>query len=604
VKLKQLTIHNFLSVQNATLNLADKGLVSIEGENLDKTGSDSNGCGKSSIINAILWCCYGSYGKDESADDVVNSKAGKNCMVQTIWQDGILGWRITRYRKHSKHKNSIKVEMIDRAGWRDITKAGYKEVQVQINQILGADEMVFRASCFAEQENSLDIPGMTDKELKELLERCLPFEDFTEQYEKAQAQVRSQKTDIRELETQIQFKIWQISRSTEDLENAKSAYSLYKEKIKEDNEDLALRIKAKEDAIAVLKVITNTIKFLRERLIELQKELEGINTDDYGRLEWKVTQDKIRVSKLGDQIAEAEKGCYACGQALPDLDAIVIPLEIERTNLFEIIAIEEKQLEELYKLRHKKTELSAEIARTKGAFQEAKEASEQIGRLEAEIRVLRRSERVLEANPHSGTVERLSLMLIDAQQTKVDLEEKLKLEQERLEILEAVQQTYSPKGLRYHMLEKVAPVLTNATNEYLTMLTDGAIQAVWSTVSKTSTGEYREKFQIEALMEDRSKFGLLSGGEKRKVRLACFFALQDFIAARATKNIELWCGDEIDLALDQAGLERLMVLLEQKTKRKSTILVISHNELRDWIPNFATVTRKDGVTTITGYLNE
>jgi len=95
----------------------------------------------------------------------------------------------------------------------------------------------------------------------------------------------------------------------------------------------------------------------------------------------------------------------------------------------------------------------------------------------------------------------------------------------------------------------------------------------------------------------------LSGGEKRKVRLATAMALQDMVASRATKPISLFIADEVDDALDDAGLERLMGILDEKARDRGTVLVISHNSLTDWIRDHAIVTKSGGLATVTGALS-
>jgi DNA repair exonuclease SbcCD ATPase subunit len=609
MKLNKLVIQNFLSVQDATLYLANKGLVSIEGDNKDKTGSDSNGSGKSSIINAILWCLYGTYGKDEAADDVVNSKAGKNCMVQSIWREPERAYRITRYRKHSKGKNSVTVEMIEMpmaqgesSEWRDITKAGAQAVQEQINQIMGADEQVFRASCFAQQENPLDIPAMGDKELKALLERVLPFEELTEQFNKARQLVLDQNVLVRKLRDEITMKMWQITKNTDDLAEAKRAFDGYTSDIEEKNKKIDLQIEAKKAAIAVAEVIAKDGPALKDKIELLRNQITELGDTDTAMLGYRIEDTGNKIAKLEKQL-ETIDICDSCGQSVDYPDTLFERLTTDIGALKEEQKRLESRLADATRNRIQKLSLSGELSKVIDQFQEAKYASEQIGRSEAEIRLLQGQKALIGSNPHAEAVERYAGFLEAAMKGKIQFQKQLKAAEERLAVLEGVQLTFSPKGLRYHMLEKVAPRLTADTNKYLKILTDGAIHAVWSTVTKIGSGEYREKFSIEARMEGRNKFGLLSGGEKRKVRLACFFALQDLIASRASKNIEIWCGDEIDEALDPTGLERLMVLLAEKTKNKSTILVISHNEMRDWIPNHATVTRVDGVSTITGYLN-
>ena len=602
MKLNKLVIQNFLSVQDATLYLADKGLVSIEGQNLDKTGSDSNGSGKSSIINAILWCLYGVYGKDEAADDVVNSKAGKNCAVHTTWQDGDKRYVIARFRKHSKYKNSIEVWHEVDGKFVEITKAGSREVQDQINQIMGADEQVFRASCFAQQENPLDIPAMKDRELKALLEEMLPLEDVGDYYAKATENVAEQKKLVKKLGDEIQMKIWQIDKNTGDLAAAKADFEGYVSSIEEHNKNVDVKVAEKQKALGVALIMADT-KDYRLQIKELRGRQSLIGDTNVGKVAAELKFAWRDEEKYKAELASPKNTCDSCGQEVEDLAIVKERLKGKLGDAKAKVAKLQDRLKIANDNLNQHADLEVEIRGLEAKLVECNRAKDTMDRLRSEITLLEGQKTPVGSNPHAEAVERYTGFLEAAITGKADFEAKLEKEQAHLKVLEGVQLTYSPKGLRYHMLERVAPELTATTNKYLQILTDGAVQSVWSTVTRLGSGEYREKFSIEARMEGRTKFGLLSGGEKRKVRLACTYALQDLIARQATKNIEIWCGDEIDEALDASGLERLMVLLAEKTKNKSTILVISHNEMREWIPNHATVTRKDGISTITGYLN-
>ena len=150
----------------------------------------------------------------------------------------------------------------------------------------------------------------------------------------------------------------------------------------------------------------------------------------------------------------------------------------------------------------------------------------------------------------------------------------------------------------------MTPSLNERTSHYLGTLSDGNITAVWSTIQLNAKGEPVEKFAITVDKPgDADSYAGLSGGEQRKVKLACALALQDLVASRAEKPIDLWIGDEIDDAMDDAGLERLMTVLETMARERGTVAVISHNALNDWIRETATVTRKGGYSTVSGALD-
>ena len=156
-----------------------------------------------------------------------------------------------------------------------------------------------------------------------------------------------------------------------------------------------------------------------------------------------------------------------------------------------------------------------------------------------------------------------------------------------------------PKGVRAHILDTITPLLNDRTARYLDVLSDGKLRAVWTTLTTTKKGELRENFQIMVQnMVGGGSFDSLSGGEKRKVRVACCLALQEVVASRATKPIELFIADEVDHALDEAGVERLIGVLEEKAQTCKTLLVISHNPLRNWIDNVMTVKKKNGISSI------
>lgn len=605
MKLNKLVINNFMSVHEATLYLADKGLVSIEGHNADKTGSDSNGAGKSTIINAILWCNYGEAGKKIKSDSVVSRKAKRDCYVSCEWQDEVQTYRITRYRKHKVHKNAVTVEVQTEAGWSDVTKAGATNVQEQINQVLGQDLLTFEASCFAQQREPLDIPAMTDKGLKDLLERVLPFEDLQEQYEKATKELSDHDKLINAYEKDILQLTWSMEHAKKKASENVPLFNNYADNINTKNKEIATRIKSKQDAIRVASHgLTNLDKVLEE-----QKTVNGIiaalGDTNLGRAESVLEMAIKRHKETEDAYNSPDTSCLVCGQETESKEAYRARLLPNLQDRWQAVEEAKKVVEEIKGKVAEASVLEDEYKLLRDKQDTHLESERQISRLRAEIKLL--EGQVVEAgsNPYQATIDALRRDYREAKEKRIALNKVLTEALEEREILAAVQHTFSPKGVRYHMLERVAPKLTEATNKYLQILTDGAVEVTWATVTKTGTGEYREKFIIDCKYNGvETEYGSLSGGESRKVKLACFFGLQDIIASKATKNIELWCGDEIDHALDAAGIERLMSVLAAKTESKSTILVISHNELRDWIPNYAVVTRENDISTISGYLNE
>ena len=150
MKIKSLTIENFLAVGTIyNLNLDEKGLVLIQGDNQDDTSQSSNGAGKSTIAEALCWALYGETARGETGDSVINRVEGKNTRVEVIIEEetGEL-YRISRHRKHKTHKNMLRLEIFDSSdgSWDDYTKGTDKLTQEVVNKVVGCSHEVFASA--------------------------------------------------------------------------------------------------------------------------------------------------------------------------------------------------------------------------------------------------------------------------------------------------------------------------------------------------------------------------------------------------------------------------------------------------------------------------
>ena len=191
--------------------------------------------------------------------------------------------------------------------------------------------------------------------------------------------------------------------------------------------------------------------------------------------------------------------------------------------------------------------------------------------------------------------ERMSVV----KQLIVDKQAEIEEAKNNLTVFAELKKVFGSAGVRAHILDTITPLLNDRTARYLDILSDGKLSAVWTTLSMTKKGELRENFNISVKNAvGGGSFESLSGGEKRKVRVACCLALQEVVASRATKPIELFIADEVDHALDESGVERLIGVLTEKAETCGSLFVISHNPLRSWITNAIVVKKKNGFSEI------
>ncbi|EBC2960951.1 AAA family ATPase [Salmonella enterica] len=633
MKFLKLQVENFMALANADIELDQRGLVLIQGINSGDSSAASNGAGKSTLMNSLMWCLYGETAHGVKGDDVLSTGHEKNCRVMVTVEDEGKRYAIIRHRKHKEFKNRLIVRGED----GDMTKGKDTLTQEFVERLIGASKEVFMASIYASQEAMPDLPGMSDKNLKTIVEEAAGVDRLTKAYAIARERANAAAARMETTKTKMGACLSLIESSQNELESATTSSEAWER-------DRGKRLDvARADLVGAEVTLTEVEMELRslpeqirdtENAIDKEREklsskeehdaklarVRGTITDI--RASIRITENlqkeamqrarafKVKAEEVNTKVGEP---CPTCGKAycVEDLSTVkesfveqarseicqaqasVTSVAKYQEHLEKAIKIEsslvagtpdvsaiisriEQLTKELGTLRHREKEVVAVEAMAARARSEVNRITKETNPF---LAVIKRHEESLAANKSNYSV----------------LKTELKNIQEQALLLDKARQVYSPAGVRSHILTSVTPFLNIRTAEYLNTLSDGNIIAEWSTMEATKKGEYRDKFNICVSKTGSSKsFQTLSGGEKRKVRIACSLALQDLVASRASKSIELFIGDEIDDALDTAGLERLMGILEAKARERGTVMIISHKEMKSWFRETITVEVKEG----------
>lgn len=624
MRFPELIIENFLAITEAKINLADRGLVVIQGENHADTSANSNGAGKSSIPDALCWCWFGTTARGITGDDVINDDAKKDCRVVSVVTDGHMTYTATRHRKHKSGKNTLTITAHDGLKLVDLTKGTEKLTQEVADQIIGSSLEVFSGSIYAGQEKMPDLPAMTDKNLKVLIEEAAGVTVLEGAYQKAreyqndaqkavgvvEASAKSVKEKMDWISDQIvimekDVTLWETDRQAR-LAALKSEAMVIVPKVKQFVTDVAaMEALGLEKQIAECDAKITAVGGENATLMRLEGEAQ--------RLLGNYNHTKFAADKKLAEIPRAESAvkdiahkvgcpCDECGRPLTEaeLDAAskaaaaqLSTIKAEADRLAFVADNEKTNAESAISARDAfkltMTDISAVSAQRASLLAQLASYNELLkeqGVIQAQARALRDKIAVVtaEANPISAKITSHEAELDKLNKEYADLAGKLGRARDKLMLEEAAVKVFGPTGVRARVLDEVTPFLNGQSSKYLSILSDGNLEAVWTTLTKNAKGEFREKFTIDVSNATGGKmFKGLSGGEKRKARIATALALQDLVATRASKPIDLFIGDEIDDALDPAGLERLMIILEEKARERGSVFVISHNELRDEI---------------------
>lgn len=687
--LKQLTVQNFLSIRNITIDLENRGLVLLKGKNLDNESLNNNGAGKSSIIESLVYCLYGRTLRGLKGDSVVHKIPGKN---MKIWLDLIDDngdkYRIARYRKHSVNKNK---SLLYRNG-KDITPKSEMDFNNYIADLLQADYLTFTSSLLYSAE-SFKFTSATDSQIKNTFDIMLGLDIYQKCLEIAknrlkvvegkldttQWKINDRKTKIRDLETKIkdaeQDKLEYDENIKEKEKELNSQIGEYKEKLEELRGDLCeiqeqlelfqaekdkaekqLRIQSKK-----LKEIEKLKEVLQETKDDIQdqkrviRNQERIISDNLESVESyntlivncnkKIENLEQKKEKLNNEIGSP---CPTCGQ--PMTKEAIEPAKKEYDEKIQLQKEEiikyEKKIEAMNteimdansKIKDSETEISeleqsvkefeSLIAKSKKLIDEKNNCEELVRKAQEKyydckslVEVKRNDikyyqERLEKAqkdinelsqdNPYESIISKYTQEKNNCESEITKYENSIQDKLDEQDCLLFWQKAYSNQGIKSFVLDDITPFLNKRVNKYLSKLTSGHIEVKFNTQATLKSGETREKFSIEISNQDGGQeYSANSGGERKRIDLAINLALQDLVASRSNKRINIAIWDEVFDALDEVGIESVIGLLQELSKEKSTILVVSHNQhLQSYFTNVMTVVKKDGFSTLEDNISE
>jgi len=138
-------------------------------------------------------------------------------------------------------------------------------------------------------------------------------------------------------------------------------------------------------------------------------------------------------------------------------------------------------------------------------------------------------------------------------------------------------EAFGNQGIENFIIGKSIPYLNQQIQKYLSIITDKFTVELTNT-SKTQKGEDRNKLTAKVMRSNgkATKFGKLSGGEKRLIDLAVMFALRDLAETQRNIVSNVLFFDEVFDSLSDNNGESVILLLKILSQNKSCYL-ITHN---------------------------
>jgi DNA repair exonuclease SbcCD ATPase subunit len=230
IKIKDLTVKNFMSVGNQTqaVNFGREQLTLVLGENLDQGGDDSgsrNGTGKTTIVNALSFALYGTALTNIKKDNLINKINNKNMLVTLTFEKNGNKYKIERGRKPTVMKFYINNQE-QSAESSDDSQGDMRETQKDIDELLGMSHDMFKHIVAL---NTYTEPFLSLKanEQREIIEQLLGITLLSEKADALKEQIRLTKESIFQESADIEAAKKsndKIQVSITGLENRQSAW--------------------------------------------------------------------------------------------------------------------------------------------------------------------------------------------------------------------------------------------------------------------------------------------------------------------------------------------------------------------------------------------
>ena len=581
IKIKNLTVRNFMSVGNQTqaVDFSKEQLTLVLGENLDQGGDDSgsrNGTGKTTIVNALSFALFGNALTNIKKDNLINKINNKNMLVTLSFEKDGINYRIERGRKPSVMKFFVN-DQEQEAGETDDSQGDMRETQRDLDELLGMSHDMFKhivaLNTYTEPflsmkandqrviiEQLLGITLLSDKAeaLKELIrqtkdsitQESANIEAAKKSNEKIQLSIDSLLTRQTAWNTQRDNDVEKIARSSVELEN-----------VDIDNElVLHAQLKAYDEKAAKLKSLNKERATLESATAQAEKSL---------------TKYTKELESL------ANKTCHACEQALHDHKHEEMST-VAQANLDEAVKYFDKVTADLAKIVAELEAIGDINGRPNTYYDTVEQAlkhQNNLKTLETQLTI-----RAGEQDPYQEQIDELTNTAL--QEITWDTVNSLTTIKEHQEFLLKLL-TSKDSFIRKKIIDQNLAYLNNRLTYYLDKMGLPHTVAFQNDLSVL----------ITQLGQDLD-FDNLSRGERNRLILGLSFAFRD-VWESLYQSINLLFVDElIDNGLDASGVEgALAVLKKMARERKKNIFLISHkDELIGRVNNVLKVVKENGYT--------
>lgn len=594
---KHIKIKNFMSLGNIDLDLNNLGYVSISGINNGLgDNAKSNGSGKSSILEAIIWNLTGDTLR--GTKDIVNRFTVGGTCVELVFKVDDIEYKIARYKDDEDFGTNLKIFIngIDKSG------KGIRDTQKILEELLpDLDTNLLGSVIILGQGLPQKFTNNTPSGRKEILEK-LSKSDFM---------IEDIKEKLSNRKSSLSIELRKVEDTLLELESRKSVYEIELEKSNKELEklyndtscvdynnemaDLEINISSQESELSLAeKKVNDTNEKLQEsrvRYSSLDSELKSKQLDistKYDRNELVKERYAVgsQISQLEKSISEAKNVkdvCPTCGQKLPDVHKIdttnlekeIETLRVEDARLLSAIELsKENESKEINKLQESYKQLKDDLLKEgqscRQSYDSAVQDRDKISKSVSTLK-LQKQKLINDRENFLNNKDRLENVIKEKTDAIKQISDKIlynNVEREniksRLDVIGKMI-TIATRDFRGFLLSEIIEFINKRAKEYS--------QEVFGT---DKLDFYLNGNNIEISYCDKS-YECLSGGEKQRLDIIIQFAIRDMLVQHLDFSSNLLALDEVFDNLDSIGCQKIIDLISKKLNDIESIFVITHH---------------------------
>ena len=593
IKFNCVKLNNFLSYKEAELRLDRNGFILVNGENKNPTDNSlSNGCGKSSLFNAIAWCLTGQ--TTSGIKDVSNIYLNETTSVEVDFNINDTKYKVVRTKNPSNIKIYINGEDKSGKGIRDGEQLLAEYIpsltSTLINSVIILGQGLpqrFTANTPAGRKETLEKLSNSDFMITEIKDRISRRKTYLNN------EIRNIEDNKLKIETELNLNNQSIEKTEEDINNLlaenikdkeikleEGQYKLGQKKLERDR--LSEKLTEEEDEVGQIEynhseLLSNNLDKVDEFKSKLTNTDELLNEVNELNSEIKVKEQEL------EKLKNIKDTCPTCGQKLPDVHVVdTTSLEQEIGELTHVFDVKRAELDRIIEEKHElvnnfKEQLSIEVKEHEELLNKAKfslvNKRNTLKSIEREVQDLEISVNTIKLeidnyenklNSLKKELDNLKVSVNNSKEEYQRLDVELINKQEHLAVINKMESLVK-RDFRTFLLSNVIEYLNNKCQEY-SQVVFNTTELVISQDKNNISIKYAEK-----------EYETLSGGEKQKVDVIIQLAIRDMLRTYLDFSSNILVLDEITDSLDIVGASQLLNLITTKVTDVEAIYIISHH---------------------------